>query len=155
MSSWRIGVEAGATGRGPRLGGVGDGGVTGDEGPFSGVMSRLTKWIPSDTLIVYLPGVTLLAGDTGRPSLIFLILMIVVTPLFVLGAAFATGKITKRVVVSAVLAAVAFAIWSLPVPLSGWQALSAVKANAGAVAVGAAIAGILFSFLAEGLVRRL
>jgi hypothetical protein len=130
-------------------------------GQFAALVDRVVKWIPGDTLALYVPGVTLLAAreDEPEPSAGFLLLMILVTPLFVVGAAFAGGRMSLngwlRVVVSAVLAAVAFMIWSLSVPFGGWQRWDLVADNAGEVAIGAAIAAVLFAFLAEGVVRRL
>ena len=123
---------------------------------FKSVFDRLTKWIPGDTLALYVPGVTYLATDGGGPSLAFLVVMALVTPLFVVLAAFATGgAVTRRIWISAGLGMVAFAIWSMSVPLSGWQRWHLVASNEAGFAIGAAIAGILFGYFAEGIVRRL
>ena len=74
---------------------------------------------------------------------------------YALGFAFSTGKpLTRTVWVSSALAAVAFAIWSLSVPMNGWQSITLIATNKGAVAVGAALAGILFGYLAEGITKR-
>jgi hypothetical protein len=122
---------------------------------FGAIVDRLTKWIPGDTLAIYVPGVTAIAASSGKPSVLLLVVMIVVTPLFVLGAAFsARHSIDRAVLTSAVLAAIAFTIWSLSVPLSGWQKLSWISENDGSVAIGAAILGVLFGQLAEGIVNR-
>ncbi len=150
MSVYRIGVEAARPGTAEAF----DGGAP--AGPFGQIASQLTKWIPGETLAIYVPGVTLLSGPHSRPSPVFLIVMIVATSLFTLGSAFSTGDpVTKAVWVSAVLAPGAFAIWSLSVPISGWQNISAIAANKGAVAIGAAVAGVLFGFVAEGITKHL
>jgi hypothetical protein len=49
---------------------------------------------------------------------------------------------------------VAFTIWSASVPSSGWQSVASLAANQGALAIGAAIAGILFGYFAEGITNR-
>src|SRR5581483_7730239 len=48
----------------PPAEGAGDGG----EKPFKEVFDKLTKWIPSDTLALYAPGVTAIATQTKNPS---------------------------------------------------------------------------------------
>ena len=160
MSIYRIGIDAaiprGLPGgsskrhRSPRRSET-----SGGAEAFQAVCDKLTKWIPGDALAIYLPGVTLL-GASGKPSALFLIVMILLTPLLTLGFAFSIGApLGRRVPISATLAAVAFAIWSLSVPMSGWQSLDVVANNTGAVAVGAAICGILFGYVAEGVVKRL
>lgn len=162
MSIWRIGAEAAAPTHGlpyeSPLEVTRERGVGSDRRkrqPNKGaeaVFDRLTKWIPGDTLALYVPFVTFLA----TPSVALLIVMILATPLFVLGAAFATGgKFTKRVWVSAVLGMVAFAIWSVSVPQSGWQRWPVVVANQALFAFGGAILGSLFGYAAEGIVKRL
>ena len=125
------------------------------EGPFQAVFDRLTKWIPGDTLAIYAPGVTLLSASHAQPSVVFLVIMIVATPLFTLGSAFSTGNpLTPAVWAAAILAAGAFAIWSLSVPINGWQRIGVIADNKGAVAIGAAIVGILFGYFAEGITKR-
>jgi hypothetical protein len=122
---------------------------------FQGALDKLTKWIPGDTLAIYAPGVTLLGVTADEPSLLFLIIMILVTPLFVLGVAFSTGgTLSRQIVMAAILAMAAFAIWSLSIPSNGWQSLSLIADNKGVVAVGAAIVGILFGYFAEGITKR-
>lgn len=128
----------------------------GRDGHLQGLLDKLTKWIPGDTLALYAPGVTVLSATTEKPSLLFLVIMILVTPLFVLGVAFsAGGGITRRTLTAAGLAMVAFTIWSASVPSSGWQSVAGLAANQGALAIGAAIAGILFGYFAEGITKRL
>jgi hypothetical protein len=168
MSAWRIGAEASAqSGRrsdmrsreGNRSLDIGTSRGAGEPPKherLQAVFDQLTKWIPGDTLALYVPGVTVLATGGGPPSVPLLLAMIVVTPLFVLLSAFAAGnKLTKRVWVAAALGALAFIIWSMSVPLSGWQKWSLVANNGAGFAIGAAIAGLLFSYAAEGVLKRL
>jgi hypothetical protein len=123
---------------------------------WQGALDKLTKWIPGDTLAIYAPGVTLLSVTTDRPSLLFLVIMIIVTPLFVLGVAFSTsGVLSRRSLAAAGLAATVFTIWSMSVPFSGWQSIAGVADHKGAVAIGAAVAGILFGYVAEGITKHL
>ena len=149
MSAYRIGVTAAQPAR--RLE-VADGSAA---GPFQAAVDKLTKWIPGDVLAIYGPGVTLIDALHAGPSLIFLVIMIVLTPVFVLAVAFKAGPVTRAVYVSAGLATVAFLIWSLSVPLNGWQQLESVAAHRGYVAIGAGIVALLFCYLAEGIKSRL
>jgi hypothetical protein len=113
---------------------------------------KVTKWIPGDALALYLPGVSYFS----TPNPWWLAIMTVVAGVLVVGAAFATGeKIRKEVWVSAVLASVAFAIWSLSIPSSGWQAISAIQNDKFVVSLAGAVAGALFAFVAEGVTSRM
>jgi hypothetical protein len=119
-------------------------------------VGRLTKWIPGDALAIYVTGVSALAAQAhSKPSIVFLIVVAVLTPALVLGGAWANGTPIKLPTwVSAGLAALAFLIWSLTVPFSGWQRWSLVADNQAGVAICAGIAGLLFGLLAEGATRR-
>jgi hypothetical protein len=153
MSLYRIGVSAAVPSAVETR--VRERGEEGQAQPLMAVFDRLTKWIPGDALAIYAPGVTLLGASSARPSAWFLVVMVIATPLFTLGFAFSTGaRLTRRVWVSAGLAAIAFAIWSLSVPMNGWQSIGVIASNKGAVAVGAAVIGILFGYLAEGVAKR-
>jgi hypothetical protein len=178
MSAWRVGSEAvpaltvptqslargGRRGRDPAGGGGGGqdpasgggGGQTGDEKATQTVIDRVTKWIPGDVLALYATAVTAFsAGTNASPSVILLIVSIFFAGLVVLGSAFSSnGSITRHVWLPAGLAAGAFAIWSLSVPFSGWQKWHVVHDNQAAVAVVAAAAALLYTFLAEGLSKR-
>jgi ABC-type proline/glycine betaine transport system permease subunit len=147
VSAWRVGSEAG-----PDT-------MLGEEQPsaIKAWIDKVTKWIPGDILAFFLAAITSLQQDPkSKPSIVLLVVMWVVTPLAVLGGAFASGKpLTNVVWVSALLAAIAFGIWSLTVPFSGWQRLDVVGDNPRMVAIIAGIAGFLFGFLADGVVQQL
>jgi hypothetical protein len=123
---------------------------------FAALIDRLTRWIPGDTLAIYAPGVTALAAQKdAQPSIGFLVVAIILTPLFVLGGWWASNtNFSKGVMLKLVLGLVAFVIWSVSVPFSGWQRLDLVSDHQAATAIGAAILGILFGYAAEGAVRR-
>jgi hypothetical protein len=155
MSTWRVGEESGTAA-------VSAGGVAFDpeaaavDRTVRDSIDRLTKWIPGDALALYVAAVTAFAASEGaRPSPVLLIVFVVLSAGFVLGAAFAsTGEIPRATMLPAVLAAAAFTIWTLSVPFSGWHRWDFVSDNQAAVAIIAAIAGVVFGFFAEGLTKR-
>ncbi|HYZ13484.1 MAG TPA: hypothetical protein VFA08_07760 [Actinomycetota bacterium] len=76
--------------------------------------------------------------------------MAVVTLVYVPFAAWVARKqVTGAVWGRALLAVVAFLIWSLTVPESGWHEFEAVAKNPGWVALIATLAGLFFGVLAE------
>ncbi len=121
-------------------------------------MSTLEKWVPTETLVIYAPAIVLVQGDsdTQDPALWLLILMLVVSPLFVVLGAFASdGQMpARRDWLSAALSAIAFLIWSTAIPGNGWQVWDLVADNSGAVAVVGAIIAALFGLMAEGISKR-
>lgn len=62
---------------------------------------------------------------------------------------------TRELTVRAILAATAFAIWSLVIPGSWWYSVDKIADNVDIVPIVAGIIGVVFSLFAEGLVRRL
>jgi len=153
MSAWQIGSTLPA----PRQQGRR---VRGEQtSPQEGTqqfIGRLTKWIPGDALAIYVTGVSALAAQVhSKPSFVFLIVGTLLAPALVLGGAWSTGNPIKSPTwVSAGLAALAFLIWSLTVPFSGWQRWSLIADNRAGVAICAAITGLLFGLFAEGATRR-
>jgi len=90
--------------------------------------------------------------------------MILVTPLFVVIGAFLARRKTvgepwiaallgaaRETWLIALLGAISFSIWTFSVPFNGWQKLRLIEENSGAAALIAAVAGLLFSQLAQGL----
>jgi hypothetical protein len=167
MSAWRIGAEdpsqpAAAVGvprrrarprpaqrRGTRS-------ESRDSSPITAAIDRLTRWIPGDVLAIYVAGVTALTSPGGKPSVAFLVAMVVATFLVVVLGAFSTGEpIKARTWAAAALGGLAFAIWTLSVPMSGWNRLSIVADNKDAVAITAAVVGLLFGYFADGVMVRI
>ena len=161
MSAWRIGVEGASRSSGWRGAAPETGSPAGQDGdqrqqlPFTKEFDRLKKWIPAETLAVYVPAVALVSAGSGKSSLPLLILMLAATPIIVIVAAASKGGVGLRAVVSAILALVAFAIWSVSVPLSGWGQLDVVSKNTTMVVIVAVLAGIIFSYAAEASINRL
>jgi len=125
---------------------------------FLEIADRLTKWIPTETLALYIPGVTLLHAEQNPspPAFWFLAVMTCATPIFVVLAAWgANRKMGNETIVAALLATIAFIIWSCSVPFNGWQTFELISENSRAVAVIAAVTGLLFGQFAETLSTRI
>jgi hypothetical protein len=139
MSAWRIGV------------GRDDVPVAREAGnSLKRYIDKITVWIPGDVLVIYVAGVTALLTQRNEPNVAWLVVMAVVTLVYVPIAAWVARKqITGAVLGRALLAVVAFLIWSLTVPASGWQELEAVAQNPGWVALIATLVGLFFGVLAE------
>ncbi len=161
MSVWRIGAEAmapaptaGTTARRSRRRGAPAAAPGSDR--LAAAVDRLTRWIPGDILAIYVAAVTALTSAAdSKPSMVLLVATVVATFLFVILAAFATGDpIEGPTWAAAVLGALAFAIWALSVPMSGWNRIDFVADNKEAVAVSAAFIGVLFGFFADGVMVR-
>jgi len=92
---------------------------------FFGKVQVLTKWIPTEILAIYVPGIALLAGpqQDNNPSLGFTLFVLVFVPIFVVIGAYVTDRLGTRTIVACLLAIVAFVLWSLTVPLNGWLAI--------------------------------
>jgi hypothetical protein len=139
MSAWRIGAGTDD---------VAHARETGDT--LKRYIDKITVWIPGDVLVIYVAGVTALLTQSNEPNVVWLVVMAVITLVYVPIAAWVARKqITGAVWVRALLAVVAFLIWSLTVPESGWQELEAVAKNPGWVALIATLAGLFFGLLAE------
>src|SRR5918996_219582 len=99
-------------------------------------IDKITLWIPGDVVVIYVAGVTALLTQSNKPNVVWLVVMAVVTLVYVPFAAWVARKeITGAVWARALLAVVAFLIWSLTVPGSGWHELEAVAKNPGWVAL--------------------
>lgn len=150
MSVWRVGRDAAedatrVRGKGPAGGG---------EPKLQAFIDRVVKWIPGDVLALYAAGVTAI----GAPSIGWLIAGVVLSPLIVLLTPFATTGHFAPWKAGLVLAALAFAatlIWSLSIPNSGWQELQAIRDHATQVALAAAVLGLIFGLVADGIEKRM
>lgn len=148
MSAWRVGRDSN-----PGLF------LSQPSGQFRSFVDRVTKWIPGDVIVLYGASIVLLRSQTPdpNPSVVLLIAGAAAAFVFVLLGAWSTGAGLnwRRLFVDAVLAAVAFLIWSASIPDSGWWAWEAVSDNPGWLAVIAAALGVAFGLFAEGVSRRI
>jgi hypothetical protein len=124
---------------------------------ISGAVNKVTKWIPGEAIALYVAAITAFSSTAGGNSSWALLVLFVIlsATLVILGAFAATGKVATATLVGAALAAVGATIWSLTVPLSGWQRIGWVHDNQAAVAVGAAVVALLFTLVAEGVTKDL
>jgi hypothetical protein len=139
MSAWRIGAGTDD---------VASARETGNN--LKRYIDKITMWIPGDVVVIYVAGVTALFAQGNESSVVWLVVMAVVTLVYVPIAAWAARKpITGAVLARALLVVVAFLIWSLTVPANGWLELDALDKEAGWVALIATVAGVFFGLLAE------
>jgi hypothetical protein len=124
---------------------------------ISGAVNKVTKWIPGEAIALYVAAITAFSSTAGGNSSWALLVLFVIlsAALVILGAFAATGKVATATLVGAGLAAAGATIWSLTVPLSGWQRIGWVHDNQAAVAVGAAVVALLFTLVAEGVTKNL
>ncbi len=123
---------------------------------FGSAIDLLTKWIPTETIAFYAPGIVVLAEGGEPPSVIWLILMALISPLFVLVGTFSTGSQIdmRKTAVSAALGLGAFLLWSLTIPGSGWYRWDTLADNQAVVPIAGALLATLYSGVAEGVQRR-
>ena len=139
MSAWQIGAGTDHVA-----------GVRETDDKLKRYIDKITVWIPGDVVVIYVAGVTALLSQSTQPNVVWLVVMAIVTLVYVPIAAWVARKqITGAVWGRALLAVVAFLIWSLTVPRSGWHELEAVAKNPGWVALIAAVVGLFFGLLAE------
>lgn len=124
--------------------------------------NRVTRWIPGDVLALFAAALVVFteagSGQTIPPgtSVILLVVFLLLTPAVVILGVWADGRpYRKGDFISAGLSILAFAIWSLAIPGTGWERLSLVQDNRQLVVVLAAAAGVVFGLFAAGLDKRL
>lgn len=124
---------------------------------ISGAVNKVTKWIPGEAIALYVAAITAFSSTAGGNSswALLVVFVILSAALVILGAFAATGKVPTATLVGAALAAAGATIWSLTVPLGGWQRIGWVHDNQAAVAVGAAVVALLFTLVAEGVTKNL
>lgn len=121
------------------------------------MIGKLLDWIPAEVVVLYGVALSLLAQTGNRTALILTIIGLPISALFVFGSAWATAKSkwwSKQTKGRMFLAPVAFVIWSLTVPGSGWDEIGWIKDNpewTAAIALGLAA---VFSIIALGLDNR-
>jgi hypothetical protein len=166
MSAWRVGTDLvapkvlttpddqGGARAAPPPGGAPAAGGGPAQNPLQSKIDNLAKWIPGDSIAVYGAVVTAWASSHG-PSVVLLILGIVFTAVLVILGAFASsGSVPGKTWLAAGLAAVAFTIWSLSIPSSGWQKWHVVNQNQALVAIVAGVLALLFGLVAQGISKK-
>src|SRR5262245_30767275 len=89
--------------------------------PATEIVGRMVRWIPGDIVVLFAAAISWVSAEPAKPSMGLLILFIAATPVVVILGAFASRAVAGFDFVKAVLAAIAFTIWSLSVPRSGWH----------------------------------
>ena len=142
MSAWAIGRT---NGQGTLAGGQG---LT-----LKSFVDKTIKWIPADVIALYTLGITALKTQhpDPNPSVALLIGALVLAPILVILGAVSARSLNSSDYVLAALSVVAFAIWSLAIPDSGWHRIDWVVANPGYIAVISAVAGLLFGIIADSV----
>ena len=141
MSAWSLGADRGAV---VRLSG---------EDRTKEIIGRVVRWIPGDMVVLYAGAINWVSAEPKLPSLPLLLVFIAATPVVVILGAFATRSVRRFDFVKAVLAVIAFGIWSVSVPRSGWQQFDVVRENPGWVTALSALGGLMFGLLASGMER--
>jgi hypothetical protein len=115
-------------------------------------IDRLVQWIPADVIAIYTVGITTLRTQSPdpNPSPLWLIIAAALAFVLVLLGAYQTRKsLGGRDFLLALMAIIAFAIWSLAIPDSGWYDWSTVAHNPGWVALIAGVGGLVFGAVAD------
>jgi hypothetical protein len=119
----------------------------------SDIIGRVARWIPGDILVLYAGAINWVSPEPASPSVRLLVVFFIATPVVVLLGAFAKHKVAGFDLVKAALAMLAFAIWSLSIPRSGWHQWALVSDNPGWVTIASALGGLMFGLLASGIER--
>jgi hypothetical protein len=120
---------------------------------------KVLQWIPGEVIAFYGAITTIIVqndkdsiGDLGTVLLTGAGVLFAAG--FVVLAAFSntskSGWLTKQVKLRSALAAVAFAIWSLTIPSSGWNQINWIAENPAPTAAIAGFLGLVFSMFATG-----
>lgn len=144
MSAWRIGIGGGSA--------VGTlAGESGGSADLSEFIDKVVKWIPGEIVTFYLAAITFVSDppSVGRPSILLWLGAAGATAILVLTAGRKAQRTWPDIGKRVALGVVAFFIWSAVIPVSGWDAWSWAAGNPKAMVVGGALAGIVFSALAD------
>lgn len=132
--------------------------VTLTDGDGTGALSfvgRVLEWIPADVIALFAAAITAFELEpTDGSSRILIGGGAVLAILAVVGGAFAGDGFSAKVWARAVLAPIAFLIWSPTVPDSGWQDIAWVADHPQLTVAACAVAAFLFAMLAQGLEKR-
>lgn len=120
---------------------------------------KVLQWIPGEVIAFYGAITTIIVqnekesiGNLG--SILLTAAGVLLSAAFVLLAAFSNtsekGWLTKRVKLRSGLAAIAFVIWSLTIPSSGWNQIDWIAKHPAPTAAIAGLLGLVFSLFATG-----
>jgi hypothetical protein len=142
VSAWRIGRGSGV--RTQQL-------AVADEPTFKSFIDKLTKWIPGDILALYVASVTALKGasSTSVPNVGLLIGFAILTPIVIWLGAWKAQPAVSALGMKLLLGTLAFLVWSLSIPFSGWQRIDWIAKSPQAVAIVAAVVGLLYGIAAD------
>jgi hypothetical protein len=124
---------------------------------------KVLSWIPGEVVVLYGALITLFVGTSAdspgdAASIILTVLGVIFASGFVVLAAWSSTSdsewLTKRIKGRAFLAGVAFVIWSLTVPDSGWQEIKWIAEHPAQTAGIAGVFGLIFSLIATGADNR-
>ncbi len=142
MSAWGLGRNSGVSG------------TLDGESKTKAFVDRVVQWIPADVIAIYTVGITTLRIESPDPNPSPLWLVIAGAlgfALVLISARVTRRRLGWRDVGMAVAAVVAFAIWSLAIPESGWYDWHVIADHPGWVALVASVGGIVFGAIAEAL----
>lgn len=120
---------------------------------------KVLQWIPGELVVFYGALTTIIvqnesdtAADTGM--VLLTVAAVLLAPAIVALGTFSNtsepGWFTRRVALRCGLATIAFAIWSLTIPNSGWNHIDWIADNPAPTAAIAGFLGLLFSMFATG-----
>jgi hypothetical protein len=130
---------------------------------LSDMAGKVLAWIPGEVIVLYGALITLFVQNDpekagNATTIILTVLGVIAAGGFVYLAAWSSTKtkqwVTKRIRGRAILASIAFLIWSLTVPNSGWNEIGWIADNPAAMAGIAGAFGLVFSFIATGFDNR-
>jgi hypothetical protein len=130
---------------------------------MSDLAGKVLAWIPGEVVVIYGALITLFIGSESESlgsstSIILTAAGIILAGGLVVLAAWSStsgpGWLTKRIKGRAALACIAFVIWSLTVPDSGWQELGWIADHPAETAAIAGVIGLIFSLIATGADNR-
>jgi membrane associated rhomboid family serine protease len=107
-----------------------------------------------DIVVLFAAAISWVSAEPAHPSVVLLVVLVIATPTVVLLAVFAKQDFVAFDFVKAALATLAFVIWSLSVPRSGWQQWHVVSEHPGWVAAASSLGGLMFGLLASGIERK-
>lgn len=116
-----------------------------DEPVLSEIIGRVVRWIPGDVIVVY--GAFLVATEPDSPSFTWMLVPWIATPVIVAIGALLAGR--GLPVIRMILSVIAFGLWAIDLPNSGWQEIDLIADNrVGAVLI-ASLVAVIFAQIAD------